>query len=862
MDGSLRSQFSCNASSKSNINYDSPDETDEGQPIFIVSPTPHSWTRIRSRKPQSPQSVVMQLDDFQWLRNTTEINKSPDRERVSPRRSPTFRSPQHTSRIILPKYSPEKQPRTPSKNDVSSLSPGKLSRPPLATNSSSKDRNHRKSRSPVRRLNQDGMISGGALRRSCSRTRRSDSRSKSRARLRSKEKDEQRESTRSCSRSRNKDRHRDRSSSQSRPDPRDRTNESRASSRSRAESGRDKRNSQSRTERSERSSSRRRGTRSNSRPRSQSNSRPRSQFDSRARSRSHNRPRSRSQSRARSRSDSRARRSDDYESRGQHSSGRTHSSSRSAKSPRRSRRGSASSSTISSAAASSSTISSAENKADPGRTSNDNRSCSKFIPLQLDSPEEESNTQEGNDDPPSASKKKEIGASASVQENLKVSAVIRLQTVFRAHFARSRYKKTVFIPLQLDSPAEESNTQEGNDDQPSASSKKEIGALAGIQENLKVSAVIRLQTVFRTHLARTRYKKAVLKRDEQALEASRLEKRRAQEEQLKLMEEQLRAIEQQSKADRRKLKTAFRAEKRAAKERVRTKLKRLVKKLAKDKLAEQKAVDSLGRLELSELANESKRLKEDLKDMENKILNEKNRKVSLLQAHNDISKVFDSLNEFCRKQTEGRKKLVTASEKLSRLFKPKIKAALREGVLACSIETKLKELHRGYMYKLAQGVHGSDLYDQLLHEEVMELITECEGSLGNDAWNLHQSIDYLDFGSSENAEVLCQNLDESRDLSNSNASLNLSFTLDAARSASSSWQESGEVDLNVNWNASQFHDSGSQELAGGSWGANEVSWSSGKLGELLDEKLQLIDIDCQSHNSWQTEHGSLITWIE
>lgn len=44
---------------------------------------------------------------------------------------------------------------------------------------------------------------------------------------------------------------------------------------------------------------------------------------------------------------------------------------------------------------------------------------------------------------------------------------------------------------------------------------------------------------------------------------------------------------------------------------------------------------------------------------------------------------------------------------------------------------------------MAQGVQRSDLYDQLLYEEIMKRIAECEQSVGCDVLDLNESMDIM-----------------------------------------------------------------------------------------------------------------------
>lgn len=431
MDGSSRSCTSINhdASRKSNrINYDSPPETNSDEDIFIVSPVPHSWTRIRSRKSQSPQKprsprgVVMQLDDFQWTRNNTVVDDkvTNDGARLSPRRSLAGRPPRYTTCAALsPRLSPEKQQRTRCLDDASSTSsPPKFPRPPLAMNSSSRDKKHRKSRSPPRRPNQDEGVGSLPI---CSMKRSS-------IRHQSREKGVQREErTRSTSRSRTEDRLRESSRNRNRSFSRDRVHKDRTPRKIRPESIQDRNKSRSRAERS---SSRRRSP-SHGRTRSPSHIRTRSRSHSCTSSPSRGHTRSRSNSLTMSRSHSGATRNHS-QSRKHHSSGRTRSTSRSAKSSRRPRRGSASTATISSR----------ETNVDSDQRADESRSVSPLVPVQLDRRTEESYLHEVDVPPSGSSTGNSVDPKWSI-ETEETKALIKLQRLFRVHLARRNYADIV-----------------------------------------------------------------------------------------------------------------------------------------------------------------------------------------------------------------------------------------------------------------------------------------------------------------------------------------------------------------------------------------------------------------------------------
>lgn len=373
----------------------------------------------------------------------------------------------------------------------------------------------------------------------------------------------------------------------------------------------------------------------------------------------------------------------------------------------------------------------------------------------------------------------------------------------------------------------------------------------------KVRASVILQTAWRCYLAVTNYQTSVQKRNETILETKALQKRKDQEDALKEMEARLQGIEIRKIEEIAMIKATMRAEKRILKDRARRKFEKHIQKLAENQQAEQEALESLNHLEIESLTEESKSLEATIKDLEANMDEIKEANSKLEQTNSHISELFASLNDFARRKTESKRKLILATQKVSKVYKPKIKEDLMKSVLACHMETRLKENYRCHLYKIAQGLQTSDAYDHVLYEDVMKEIKECEDLTGSTVMTHKEAIDYMNMVQT-NAKKVQENETSEDTWWASSADMNYSTTWGASGNAS-------EANL---WNSSACWTE-SQVLASSAWcsddnwaDAQDDGWSSGdNLEKLLEKTFELDDIDCQSHNSWRTEHEDLMSCV-
>jgi hypothetical protein len=301
------------------------------------------------------------------------------------------------------------------------------------------------------------------------------------------------------------------------------------------------------------------------------------------------------------------------------------------------------------------------------------------------------------------------------------------------------------------------------------------------------------------------------------------------EKELRVLEDRLLEIRRQTKADIRRMQEANELEK----EMLLGTLKRQIEKEMKLNVESGGATDIPypDQEEKSKLENEAIELKAMQSEMEPLIAGMTEEHAKLQHANDDINSMFKKLNEYALKKVSDKKKLTDAQQKLANVLIPKIKRDISTGTRAFIVESKLKDIHRAYMYKLAEGVQASDMYDQLLNEEVTKTIQECESSLGNEVLDLNRSLDYLEADnapcsydeSKHNLEHdwdTSQNLNSSSSLNTSHSNWESSATLDGSHcwndsknlDGSRQWNDSQKLDASCLWNASQNLDISTADL--------------------------------------------------
>lgn len=268
------------------------------------------------------------------------------------------------------------------------------------------------------------------------------------------------------------------------------------------------------------------------------------------------------------------------------------------------------------------------------------------------------------------------------------------------------------------------------------------------------------------------------------------------EKELRALEDRLLEIRRQTKADIRRMQEAKELEK----EILLGTLKRQIEKEMKLNVESGRVADIPypDQEERSKLENEAIELRVMQSEMEPLIAGMTEEHAKLQHANDDINSMFKTLNEYALKKVSDKKKLTDAQQKLSNVLIPKIKRDISTGARAFTVESKLKDIHRAYMYKLAEGVQATDMYDQLLNEEVMKMIQECESSLGNEVLDLNGSLDYLE---ADNAPCL---YDESKHNLEHNWDTSRNLTLSSSHNASQgNWESSANLDGSHSWNDSQ-----------------------------------------------------------
>jgi len=82
--------------------------------------------------------------------------------------------------------------------------------------------------------------------------------------------------------------------------------------------------------------------------------------------------------------------------------------------------------------------------------------------------------------------------------------------------------------------------------------------------------------------------------------------------------------------------------------------------------------------------------------------------------------MYKNLSEFVKKKTIQNEKLTSSIEQLKKIY---------NGARLLKVEAYGKNIYRRFLYRCAERIHSSDLYDRNLDDEIMNLISQCEASL-------------------------------------------------------------------------------------------------------------------------------------
>jgi myosin heavy subunit len=229
--------------------------------------------------------------------------------------------------------------------------------------------------------------------------------------------------------------------------------------------------------------------------------------------------------------------------------------------------------------------------------------------------------------------------------------------------------------------------------------------------------------------------------------------------------------------------------------------------------------------ELVNFEKQSEDLKSSIAEMEEMIAINNEENADLQKANAEIRGMFESLNAFARNKFEDKKKLVAAQQKYSKVLLPKVKSDISQGSKSGMAENKVKELYRSHMYKVLQGVQASDRYDQILYDDIMYMVRECETSLGAEVLDLNGSLNFMDALNAR--EEAIDSFQEETYGGHSNDSQNWNSFESSQFLDSSSSNFLGE---SKSWGQSVSHLESSTDAWGDSWGQSK-SGSSNNASE-------------------------------
>jgi hypothetical protein len=328
--------------------------------------------------------------------------------------------------------------------------------------------------------------------------------------------------------------------------------------------------------------------------------------------------------------------------------------------------------------------------------------------------------------------------------------------------------------------------------------------------------------------------------------ACKRETRLMQERELRVLQDRELQVKQQTEAEVRFMQAAMEEEKEALREDMRCRIEAGMKQQGSQPSFEPEQ-EHVAQQKIAELEKEAKELKSLMNGLEQMIavVVEDNNK---LQHNNDeVNGMFKQVNEFTKKKFEEKKVFSAKQKKLTKVLIPKVKSDIATASLEFMVESKWQEVYRGGMYKTVKGVWASDRYDQLLYDEVMDLIQECETALGKEVLDFNQSLE--DFAEGNAEEFYGDNPDD--------GGQNFNQYLEASQDNWNNWNESQYVGANQsqyvdqNWNESQYVEEGQ-------------NWNEGQYveeGQNLNES-QDLDSEQKNLNESQYVEDSGQNWNE
>jgi hypothetical protein len=258
-------------------------------------------------------------------------------------------------------------------------------------------------------------------------------------------------------------------------------------------------------------------------------------------------------------------------------------------------------------------------------------------------------------------------------------------------------------------------------------------------------ASIVIQKLARRFLARIAHQKASLMRDYKKYIKGRNERKVMQETQLHQLEEALLGLGRQTEADIKNMRLSMEEKTQHFESVIREEVKESIRKQhTESPIPKDAKRPSLSILEsLAELEKEERVLKAAQSDLNLMLAETIGENTSLRHANEDMQGMFTRLNEFAKEKMEEKKELVEAQREAAKVLIPKFRRDIAAMNSAGMVETAVKDVYRGYMYKNFQAILNSDAYDEALYEESMVSIQECEIYLGNEVLEPDQHCDEI-----------------------------------------------------------------------------------------------------------------------
>jgi hypothetical protein len=267
-------------------------------------------------------------------------------------------------------------------------------------------------------------------------------------------------------------------------------------------------------------------------------------------------------------------------------------------------------------------------------------------------------------------------------------------------------------------------------------------------------ASITIQTAARRLLARSKITKLRLKKDYQVYIADKREAKVRQDAEMQIMQDRIDAKKRRTQVELKAMRKTF-EEKTASflRDDIRLEVEEKLRLEVEEKLrleVEEKLRLGVEESEAShyDIDNEfvfalQEEQRQLLAEMEEQaLLDEAMREanVKLEMANIDVTKMFESINDFSTRKTVSIIKLSRAESKLAEEVLPKIQRYMGRSIIKAEIEKRQIEVYKRCMQKVLDGVHWAEWYDQPLDDFVVESITAAETQAVSEKSNLVEMV--------------------------------------------------------------------------------------------------------------------------